>query len=232
MKPTCILIDDEPLARKGLAEDLEAIGLVSVQAMVSDTREAVVILRMQPPDLIFLDIEMPGQNGLEFLDSLPVKPMIILVTAYPQYALKGYEHGVIDYLVKPVSMERLRAACQKAVEWHLSLPGRHLYLKCNGNYEKVRVADILYVEAANNYVWVHLDDKKLLIYQSLKGMEEQLPAGEFIQVHKSYLVAMRHVGRIKGETIVVGGVAVPLSRRYKARVLDGLQLTNNSGPVK
>jgi DNA-binding LytR/AlgR family response regulator len=232
MKPSCILIDDEPLARKGLAEDLEAIGLVSVQAAVSDTRAATAILQSDPPDLIFLDIEMPGQTGLEFLDALPVRPMVILVTAYPQYALKGYEHGVIDYLVKPVSAERLRAACEKAVEWCMSVPGRHLYLKVNGAYEKVRVADIRYVEAANNYIWVHLADRKLLVYQSLRGMEEQLQGDDFIQVHKSFLVARRHVSQVKGETIIVGSMPIPLSRRFKTRVLEGLQLTNKMRPDK
>jgi DNA-binding LytR/AlgR family response regulator len=232
MKPSCILVDDEPLARKGLAEDLESIGLVSVQATVSDTRQAMAILREHPPDLIFLDIEMPGQTGFEFLEVLPVRPMVILVTAYPQHALKGYDHGVIDYLVKPVSIDRLRASCEKALEWLTSLPGRHLYLKCNGAYEKVRVADILYIEAANNYVRVHLTHKKLLIYQSLKGMEEQLPKEEFMQVHKSFLVALRHVATVKGGTVVVGGNPVPLSRRYKAAVLEALQLTNKSRPVK
>jgi DNA-binding LytR/AlgR family response regulator len=232
MKPSCILIDDEPLARKGLAEDLEAIGLVTVQAAVSDTRAATAILQSDPPDLIFLDIEMPGQTGLEFLDALPVRPMVILVTAYPQYALKGYEHGVIDYLVKPVSAERLRAACEKAVEWCMSVPGRHLYLKVNGAYEKVRVADIVYVEAANNYIWVHLADRKLLIYQSLRGMEEQLPTGDFIQVHKSFLVSRRHISQVKSETIMVGSMPIPLSRRFKARVSEGLQLTNKMRPDK
>jgi DNA-binding LytR/AlgR family response regulator len=231
MKPSCILIDDEPLARKGLAEDLETIGLVSVEAAVSDTRTATAILQAHPPDLIFLDIEMPGQNGLEFLAALPVKPTVILVTAYPQYALKGYEHGVLDYLVKPVSLERLRAACEKAVEWCTSVPGRHLYLKVNGAYEKIRVADIQYIEGANNYIWVHLADRKLLIYQSLRGMEEQLRGGEFIQVHKSFLVARRHVSQVKGETIIVGGMRIPLSRRYKASVLEGLQLTNKTRPL-
>ena len=151
MKPTCMIIDDEPMARKGLAEDLEAIGLLSVQAVVRDTREATAILGVQPPDLIFLDIEMPGHNGLEFLDGLQPKPIVILVTAYPQYALDGYEHGVIDYLVKPVSMERLRLACQKALEWHCSVPGQHLYLKCNGTFERVRVEDVFIVDVYNNY---------------------------------------------------------------------------------
>ncbi|HTR28666.1 MAG TPA: LytTR family DNA-binding domain-containing protein [Puia sp.] len=232
MKLSCILIDDEPLARKGLAEDLETIGLISVRAVVSDTRAAMAVLQSHPTDLIFLDIEMPGPNGLEFLAALPVRPTVILVTAYPQYALKGYEHGVLDYLVKPVSLGRLRASCEKAVEWCRSVPGRHVYLKVNGAYEKIRVADIQYIEGANNYVWVHLPGKKLLIYQSLRGMEEQLPAGEFIQVHKSFLVARRHVSQIKGATIVVGHLPIPLSRRYKSSVLQELQLTNKTRPVR
>lgn len=232
MKPTCIIIDDEPMARKGLAEDLEAIGLLSLQAAVADPVAAMSIMRTQPPDLLFLDIEMPEKSGLDFLNELAMPPMVVLVTAYAQYALKGYDHGVIDYLLKPVSEGRLRSACEKAVERFASLSGRNIFLKHNGSFEQVRIADILFIEGANNYIRVRLTDKKLLVYQSLKGIVEQLPATEFIQVHKSFVVARRHIQQVKGESVIVGGTEIPLSRRYKGRVFDDLQLTNNSRPVK
>ncbi|HLZ85995.1 MAG TPA: LytTR family DNA-binding domain-containing protein, partial [Puia sp.] len=237
-RPSCLIVDDEPVARRGLAEDLAAMGLVSVEGMAADAIQARVLLEAAPVDILFLDIEMPGINGLEFLRGLRTKPLVILVTAWPQYALNGYEYGVVDYIVKPVPLERLRAACEKAVEQHrlrrggerrhqdpgsgYPLPGSdqltpgsgapnlgsgqlfpgsgqhqpqagsgqtHLFLKVDGAYERVAVADILYVEAANNYIRVHTAHRKLMIYLSLKGMEEQLPPGNFIQVHKSFLVA-------------------------------------------
>lgn len=232
MKLSCLIIDDEPVARKGLAGDLASLGFVTVEGMAADIQTARNLLVTQPVDLLFLDIEMPGGNGLDFLNSLPVKPLVILVTAYPQYALKGYEHGVVDYLLKPVALHRLRSACEKAVEWHaLRTPAeQHVFLKCNGAQERIAVADILYIEAANNYIRVHTRDKKLLIYLSLKGIEEQLPKADFIQVHKSFIIARRHIRRIDAAAIVIGETLIPLSRRYKSRVLTQLQLTNNFPP--
>lgn len=249
-RPTCLIIDDEPVARKGLAEDLVSLGLVRVQGMAADTAEALEMLTAAPVDLLFLDIEMPGMNGLDFLRQLAdlnrgkklPNPLVILVTAYPQYALNGYEHGVVDYLLKPVSIQRLRAACEKAVEWYGLRHGasrigggggeKHVYLKYNGGYEKVAIADILYIEAANNYIQVYTTAKKLLIYSSLKGIEEQLPASDFLQVHKSFIIARRHIRRVNGDSIMVAQTRIPLSRRFKSRVLQLLHLTNNSRPVE
>jgi DNA-binding LytR/AlgR family response regulator len=247
-RPTCLIIYDEPVARKGLAEDLVSLGLVTVQGMAADTAVALEMFTATAVDLLFLDIEMPGVNGLDFLQQLAdlnggrklPNPLVILVTAYPQYALNGYEHGVVDYLLKPVSIQRLRAACEKAVEWYGLRLGasrigggeEHLYLKYNGGYEKVAVADILYIEAANNYILVYTTAKKLLIYSSLKGIEEQLPAGDFLQVHKSFIIARRHIRRVNGDSIMVAQTRIPLSRRFKSRVLQLLHLTNNSRPVE
>jgi len=227
MKPTCIIIDDEPLARNGLKEDVEALGMFTVAGMAGDAEQATELLKTTPPDLLFLDIEMPWANGLEFLSGLDDKPMVILVTAYPQYALHGYEHGVVDYLLKPVSPERLRLACEKAMEWYALRsqaagptgdPG-NLYVKCNGRYEKIGYNAILYLEAANNYVIVHTQQKKYLVYQTLKGMERQLPDGDFVQTHKSYIIARPHIRQINGDSVSVGDVSIPLSRRYKQRFL-------------
>jgi DNA-binding LytR/AlgR family response regulator len=240
MKPTCIIIDDEPPARNGLKEDLLALGLITVAGMAGNAEQARQLLSATVPDLIFLDVEMPWTNGLDFLSGLDVKPMVILVTAYPQYALHGYEHGVVDYLLKPVSPERLKIACEKAVEWWLlrinagsqTRPAGHLFIKCNGKFEKIGHDEILYVEAANNYVIVHTSHKKLLVYQTLKGMEKQLPAQEFLQTHKSFIVARLHIRQIDHDSISIGETRIPLSRRFKQQLLRDLHLTNNIRPVK
>ena len=263
-KPRCLILDDEPLARKGLAADLTAIGLVEVAGLATDAAEALQKMAAQPVDLLFLDLEFdssdpspahtgktansqpagpapaPGHPasapaGLRLLAALPVKPLVVLVTAYPQYALAGYDHGVIDYLVKPVSMQRLRLACEKAVE-QISLRRNgiepHLYLKCNGAFERIPIADILYIEAANNYILVHTPNKRRLVYQSLKAIGQQLPPAAFIQIHKSYLVARRHVQRLDGNYIIIGAASLPLSRRFKTSVLAAMQLTNNTRPFE
>ena len=227
MKPGCIIIDDEPLARNGLREDLSALGMFTILGMTGDEEQARELLKTTPPDLLFLDIEMPWTNGLELLSGLDVKPMVILVTAYPQYALHGYEHGVVDYLLKPVSPERLRLACEKAMEWWVLRnqaggqpgPAGYLYIKSNGRFERIGYDEILYLEAANNYVIVHTGQKKYLVYQTLKGMEKQLPAPGFLQTHKSYIVARPHIRQIEGDSVTVGEVRIPLSRRFKQRFL-------------
>jgi len=153
MKPSCIIIDDEPPARNGLKEDLVALGMFTVVGMAGDAQQARELLKTTPADLLFLDVEMPWTNGLEFLSSLDVRPMVILVTAYTQYALHGYEHGVVDYLLKPVSPERLRLACEKALEWWVlrnnsggqSGPAGYLYIKSSGRFERIGFDEILYL---------------------------------------------------------------------------------------
>jgi DNA-binding LytR/AlgR family response regulator len=227
MMPTCIIIDDEPPARNGLKEDLVALGMFTVAGMAGDAEQARELLKTTAADLLFLDVEMPLADGLEFLSGLDVKPMVILVTAYPKYALHGYEHGVVDYLLKPVSPKRLRLACEKALDlWVLrnragsqtGLAG-YLYIKSNGRFEKIAYDEILYLEAANNYVIVHTRQKKYLVYQTLKGMERQLPAPGFLQTHKSYIVARPHIGQIDRDSISVGEVRIPLSRRFRQSFL-------------
>ena len=223
MKPSCIIVDDEPPARNGLKDDLVALGIFTVAGMAGDAEQARELLNTTAADLIFLDVEMPWTNGLEFLSGLDVKPMVILVTAYPQYALHGYEHGVVDYLLKPVSPERLKLACEKALEWWVlrnnaggqTGPAGCLYIKSNGRFERIRYNEILYLEAANNYVLVHTRQKKYLVYQTLKGMERQLPATGFLQTHKSFIVGTPHIRRIDRDSISVGEVRIPLSRRFK-----------------
>jgi DNA-binding LytR/AlgR family response regulator len=227
MKPNCIIIDDEPPARNGLKEDLMALGIFTVVGMAGDAEQARELLKTTPTDLLFLDVEMPWTNGLEFLSGLDTKPMIILVTAYPQYALHGYEHGVVDYLLKPVSPGRLRLACEKALEWWVlrghaggqTGPVGYLYIKSNGRFERIGYDEILYLEAANNYVIVHTRQKKHLVYQTLKGMEKQLPPREFLQTHKSFIVAKPHILQINADSVSVGEVRIPLSRRFKQRFL-------------
>jgi DNA-binding LytR/AlgR family response regulator len=240
MKPSCIIIDDEPPARNGLQEDLLALGVFTVAGMAGSADQARELLKTTAADLIFLDVEMPWINGLEFLSALDVKPMVILVTAYPQYALHGYEHGVIDYLLKPVSPERLKLACEKAMEWWVlrnnaggqTRPAGYLYIKSNRRFEQIGYDEILFLEAANNYVIVHTRQKKYLVYQTLKGMEKQLPSQGFLQTHKSFIVARPHIRQIDRDSIAVGETRIPLSRRFKKQFLAALHLTNNIQPVK
>jgi DNA-binding LytR/AlgR family response regulator len=225
----CIIVDDEPMARIGLAEELEEIDFVEVTNIACSSYQALELLKMHRPDLLFLDIEMPGLSGLDLIKSLLHPPMIILVTAYPEYALEGYDLDVIDYLIKPVDGKRLRKACCKAKEFHdlkMRAGGakEYFFVKHNGKYEKVLFAEVLMVEAADNYVIIYTNERKLMVYDTLKNMKTLLPAAGFMKVHKSFIVALDKVSRVEGRDLKVKGeghaidFTIPVSRNLKAAV--------------
>ena len=227
MKLKCLIVDDESVARQGIAADLEEIAFVEVVALAGDAFEAIAVLARESIDVLFLDIQLPGLNGLEFLKRVFVRPMVIFTTAYPQYALDGYEHGVLDYLLKPVSPARLQQACRKALEWRqfyfrVGEDAGYFYIKSDGITERIAYLDVVYIEGANNYVYVHTINKKLMAYLTLKGIERQLPADRFIRVHKSFIIARDRIDRIEGGRLVVGGRSIPLSRRFRQEFRDGV----------
>ena len=223
MKLSCIIVDDEPAARNGLANDLSEIDYLAITGTASDAFQALGLINNLSPDLVFLDIEMPGLNGLEFLKLIKIQPMVILITAYQQYAINGYEFGVVDYLLKPVSAERLKTACDKARElYHYKnqkagkvTHDEFMFVKCQGKMEKIPFAEILYVEAANNYVFIHTIKKRFMGYYTLKGMEIQLPMNEFVKVHKSFIVSTRHIKQVSKNEIMVNDQRIPLSKNFR-----------------
>lgn len=224
MELTCIIIDDEQTARNGLAADIKEINYLQIKGLASDAFEALGKINKYSPDLIFLDIEMPGLSGIDFLKLIKVKPMVIITTAYPQFALDGFEQGVIDYLLKPISRQRLRIACDKALEQfmlHQLLPAQndtsdYCYLKCNGKFEKIPYNAILYIEAANNYILVHTSNKRFVTYSSLKNIAGQLPKDKFVRIHKSFIVGKEHITQINGNEIFIDQISIPLSRNFKS----------------
>ncbi len=224
MKLNCLIVDDEPIARNGLAEDIKEFDFLRVAGLAENAFQALQFLNSpEPIDLLFLDIDMPGLSGLDFLKLVRVKPIVIITTAYQQYAINGFELGVMDYLLKPISMERLGIAINKAKEWHLlknqeaveKAINDFLYVKCNGKYDKIRFSEILYVEAANNYVLIHTAGKRFITYHTLKGIEGQLPVNQFVKVHKSFIVSRGHIDQINGSEIIINEVHIPLSRNFK-----------------
>ena len=222
MSLRCIIVDDEPAARKGLAGDVNEIEDIKVVGTAANAFEALEQINNLQPDLIFLDIEMPGLSGLDFLKLIKVKPMVILTTAYSEYALVGYDFGVVDYLLKPISVERLKIACAKAQElfnYRNARPetegSESFYVKVNGKMEKIALADMLYIEAANNYIYIHTAAKRYICYLTLKGIEAQLPAEKFIRVHKSFIVSKQHVQQIGRAEVKINDVVIPLSKNYR-----------------
>jgi two-component system LytT family response regulator len=223
----CIAVDDEPLALELLEDNIRQIPFLELSAKCRNAMEALEILRHQPIDLIFLDIQMPGLTGLQFLQSLAMKPMVILITAYDQYALEGFNLDVIDYLVKPVAFDRFLKACNKAWDFyklkqqadqssdHEHDPG---YFFVNAEYSLVKVVtdEIIMIEGLKDYIKIHLTSgKPLVIRMSMKSIEEKLPSKKFQRIHKSYIISIPKISSIRKGSVFMGTFEVPVSDNYK-----------------
>jgi DNA-binding LytR/AlgR family response regulator len=222
-KITCIITDDEPMARKGLQGYVEKIGFLELAGLCEDALQLNILLKQQPVDLLFLDIEMPYITGIDFLVNTLQPPKVIFTTAYEQYAIRGYELDVLDYLLKPISFERFLKASNKAFDYFQPLPvaeQTYLFIKTESRLEKIYFQDILLAEAMENYVAIYTVHKKLITHSTLKGLQESLPAATFIQPHKSYLVNMNAIGAVEGNILHVGKYQVPISKYQKEEVME------------
>ncbi|AXY73831.1 DNA-binding response regulator [Paraflavitalea soli] len=222
-KITCIITDDEPMARKGLQGYVEKIDFLQLVGQCEDALQLNTLLKQQPVDLLFLDIEMPYITGIDFLQQTPQPPKVIFTTAYEQYAIRGYELDVLDYLLKPVSFDRFLKAANKAFDYFQPSPAAeqaHVFIKTDTRLEKIRFADILFAEAMENYVAIYTADKKFITHSTLKGLQESLPGSMFIQPHKSYLVNMQAIGAVEGNILHVGRYQVPISKYQKEEVME------------
>jgi DNA-binding LytR/AlgR family response regulator len=228
MKISCMIIDDEPIACRGMREYVEQVDFLDLKAVVGDALQAYRVLNEEPIDLIFLDIEMPRLSGIDFIRSLKTVPFIIFTTAYPRYALQGYDLDVVDYLVKPIPFPRFLKAVNKvrdlliskqAVKTGITENRDHFFLKENGKFTRIFYADVLFAEALQNYVAIHLKGKKLLGYITLSILEEQLPSALFMKVHKSYLVSLDKIDAIEGNELLIQSVRIPISRNLKETLM-------------
>lgn len=247
---TCLIVDDEPLAQDVLATHLARLPYLHLAGRCGNAMEAFEALHKQPIDLLFLDINMPVVSGLSFLRALKEPPAVILTTAYPEYALEGYELDVVDYLLKPISFERFLKAVKKAAAQRgmtepvisgnpdagftaPAVPGTsvsgnakpYFFIKADGKLVKVNHADIRYVEGMKDYLKIHLTDRNLICHHTMKAMEEQLPENQFIRVHKSYIVALNAVAAIAGNILTLSGSGkedIPLGSSYREAVLAAL----------
>lgn len=227
MHINCIIIDDEPLARNGLKEYINDIEFLNLAGEYDNPLGATTVLGSGTVQLIFLDIQMPKITGLEFLKTLTNPPAVIFTTAYPQYAIEGFEVNAVDYLVKPISFDRFLKAALKVKELlhqkELSAGEQdYFFIKVDNTLVKLFYDDILYVEALQNYVTIHSQSKKHISYLTLKSVEDYLPADRFIKVHKSYIVAANKVNSIDANEICIGQHRIPISRGLKDEVMEKL----------
>ena len=230
----CIAVDDEKLVLDLLVDNIQQVPFLQLVKRCRNAMEAAAVLHQESVDLIFLDIQMPGLNGLQFLQSLKNPPMVILITAYKEYALEGFDLDVVDYLLKPVSFERFLKACNKAQDLYnlQQKPAAkeeapdYFFVYVEYVQVKVSIPDILYIEGMKDYVKIFLSSiaKPVITKLSLKAIQEKVSGFRFLRTHKSYIVAAGKVTAVKRDLICIGTLELPLSESYKPEVEKALAL--------
>ncbi len=223
----CIIIDDERIAREGLLEFIGEFDFLECVGTYANALQAAGPIRDREVDLVFLDIQMPRMQGIEFAQLVDnPATMIVFTTAYPEYALQGYKVNAIDYLLKPVFFEDFSRAVSKARSMYErmypeSTAPHMIYLRGNGIDHRVLIADITYVKSLQNYLQVHLAEARtIIIHQTLKGLADKLPADRFVQVHRSYLINRDHITAVDGLTVWINDTPVPVARERKPALTE------------
>lgn len=222
----CIAVDDEPLALELLEDNISKVPYLELVASCSNVMEAMAVLEKNSVDLIFLDIQMPGITGLQWISSMREKPMIIMITAYEKFALEGFNQDVVDYLVKPVPLERFIKACQKAKELHAlktAAAGKSsqsfdfIFVPSDYSMLKVVISDIRWIEGLKDYIRINLfsSSKPIITRFTMKNIEELLPARDFLRIHKSYIVAVSAITAVRKSSVFLNDLELPVSDNYR-----------------
>ncbi len=226
----CLVVDDEPIARQGILEYIEQVEFLNPAAVCKNAIEASSALENQKIDLVFLDIQMPKISGIDFLKNLQDPPPVIFTTAFPEYAIEGYELNILDYLLKPISFERFFKAVIKAQAYLNSKSKQgviatepYFFIKSNLKIEKIFIDDILYIEALSNYIILHTKNKKHVVYMSFKGIESQLPKHLFLKIHKSFIVAVSAIQTIDNNELILADHILPISKSYRQSLMDRVE---------
>ena len=228
---TCAIIDDEPLARECITNYVNEVDFLQLVGVGSNPLELNPLLDSQAVDLVFLDIQMPVLNGIDFLKATQNPPMVIITTAYPSYALEGFQLDVMDYLLKPITFSRFFMAINKAKDYHALLTrsaeneandaeNAYFFVKCGTKFERIYFKDILYIEAMQNYVTIVTPKGKYITLLHLKNVEQNLANHPFIRVHKSYIVSIPKIETIENNEIRIQSFRIPISRHYRDQVLQ------------
>ncbi|MBK0378460.1 LytR/AlgR family response regulator transcription factor [Mucilaginibacter segetis] len=231
----CLAVDDEAYALKMLADYMDKVPYLELAGTTTSAVEALSIIQKGDIDLVFMDIQMPELTGIQFLKLCGSNCKVILTTAYSEYALDGFEHDVVDYLLKPIAFDRFLKAAQKAyhllgeptlIEKQLSVSlvkhPEYIFVKgdSKNKFLKIAFTDILFIEGLRNYVSIFTQAQRIITYQSLRDMEEQLPSPPFYRVHKSYIVAIDKIRIIDGNTLYIGDVSIPIGETYRDAFLE------------
>lgn len=226
MEIKCIITDDEPTARAGLLEYVEKIDYLTLVGECENAIQLNNLLNTTQPDLLFLDIEMPYMNGLQFLSSLRNPPKVVITSAYDRYAIEGFELDVVDYLLKPISFERFLKAVNKVHNLleseQLPQQAKHIFVKTDKQLKKVLLSDILFVESMENYVLIQTTTSKEVVRMTLKQLTDLLPKKNFLQIHRSCVVNTDHVEGIDGNTLSIKSYKVTVARNLREVVFNAL----------
>lgn len=232
---TCIAIDDEPLALEVIQRLAAKIPSIQLLHCFQNPIEASAFLQENKVDLVFLDIQMPDLSGFQFLQTIPTPPLIIFTTAYTQYALDSYELDAVDYLLKPIMFDRFLKAVNKAQKLlqsdkHENEPSAHkeyLFIKSDTRFFKVNYDDIMFIEGMRDYIAVHTPQKKILTLMSMTKMLDKLPTNDFMRVHKSYIIGIKHIHLFQNNRVKIGDREIPVSNSYKEKFLKFIEEMGN-----
>jgi len=218
---TCVAIDDEPMALDVIKHYCTNTDLLDLKATFREPLKALTYLIQEKVDLVFLDINMPEISGMQLIQSLSPRPMIIFTTAYSHYAVESYDIDAVDYLLKPVTFDRFLTAINKAAK-AISLQNSIndddetiVYLKSGPQTHPVKLNDILYLEKDGNYITVHLKDRNILIRENMSDVFDLVPAAGFVRVHKSYVIALKHIKLIEVHQLIINGEKIPIGSTYR-----------------
>jgi len=232
----CLLVDDEPLALDILESYIKKFPELELMGKCSNALEASEFLKNNTIDLMFLDIQMPEITGLEFARSLAHPPLIVFCTAYSDFAVEGFELDAIDYLLKPVSLDRFNKTIERAKEYinlkkndsveAPDLDNDYIFIKSNQKQIKLSYDQIIYVEAFADYVKLYTNEKRYVTLQTMKNMEQKLPKDKFIRVHRSFIVGIKYITSFNSSELEIGAVKIPVGKNYKDEFLIRLRSKN------
>lgn len=225
----CLIIDDEEISRTILSKLVNKTSQLSLTASCSSAIEALEITKTQEVDLVFLDVEMPRLSGLDFLKNITKNPLVIFVTSKEEYAVQAFEHDAVDYLLKPLDYPRFLKAIGKASDLFENKQAvqegmNYLFVKKDGQLVKIRFSDILFVEAAADYMVIFTSKERFIVHITMKALIERLPSHQFMRVHRTYSVRLDKIESLEDNTLVVGKKNIPIGGSYKNKLLRSLNL--------
>jgi two-component system, LytTR family, response regulator len=233
MEIRCVIIEDEPLATSKLETFIAKVPGLNLLKTFQNGVEAIGWLRENPADLIFLDIQMEQLTGIQFLEATDLDTRIIITSAYEEYAIKGFELNVADYLLKPYSFQRFIKAVDKVIDYYSERKelinadvnyGRFLFVKTESRYERIDIDNILYIQGMKDYLRIICSDKKIMTLQSFSKIEHSLPAGKFCRVHKSYMVAIDKIRSVERGVVIIADQRIPVSITYRESFYKKIKL--------